>query len=118
MLMVYGIKNCSTMKKCFDWLAQHQIAYEFFDYKKQTIDLAVLQYWIEQLGLEAVINKRGTTWRKLTDEQKTQAEQVDEAIILLQTQPSMIKRPMITDAAGKVLLQGFDVAAYEATLSV
>lgn len=116
MLIVYGIKNCSTMKKCFDWLAQQQIAYEFFDYKKQTIDLAVLQNWVDQLGLDTVINKRGTTWRKLTDEQKALAEVAEDAIQLMATQPSMIKRPIITDTAGKVVVIGFDAVAYQAAL--
>ncbi|MEC7119444.1 MAG: ArsC family reductase [Pseudomonadota bacterium] len=116
MLTIYGIKNCSTMKKAFDWLDQHQMAYQFFDYKKQAIDAKALQSWIDQLGLEVVINKRGMTWRKLTEEQKTQAEHADSAIILLQAQPSMIKRPIIVNSEGQVVLVGFDAVAYQAAL--
>jgi len=116
MLTVYGIKNCSTMKKAFEFLDQAGVVCQFFDYKKQSPALDVLHSWIDQLGLDVVINKRGTTWRKLTDEQKSQAEQIDTAIALLQAQPSMIKRPIITDAAGKVALVGFDEAAYQAAL--
>ena len=67
MLMIYGIKNCSTMKKAFDFLDHAGVAYVFFDYKKQAIDRKILQSWIEKLGLDVVINKRGTTWRRLTD---------------------------------------------------
>lgn len=115
-LMIYGIKNCSSMKKAFDFLDHAGVAYVFFDYKKQAIDRQLLQSWIEQLGLDVVINKRGTTWRKLTDEQKNQTENTDTAIALLQAQPSMIKRPIITNAAGEVLLVGFDAAAYQAIL--
>ena len=118
MLMIYGIKNCSTMKKAFDFIDQAGMAYGFFDYKKQHIGADVLQGWIDQLGIEAVINKRGTTWRNLTDQQKSQAEQISGAIPLLQAQPSMIKRPIITDATGKVVLLGFDEKAYQALGSV
>lgn len=117
MLMIYGIKNCSTMKKVFDFLDQAGVAYVFFDYKKQAPTAELLQSWMGQLGLEVVINKRGTTWRKLTDEQKNQAENTDTALALLQVQPSMIKRPIITDATGKVVLVGFDEAAYQATVT-
>lgn len=118
MLTIYGIKNCSTMKKAFDVLDQAGVVYEFFDYKKQVPTAELLHSWIEQLGLDVVINKRGTTWRKLTDEQKSQAEKIDSAMTLLQAQPSMIKRPIVTDTAGIVLLVGFDAAAYQALLFV
>ena len=116
MLTIYGIKNCSTMKKAFECFDHAGVAYTFFDYKKQAPTAELLRSWIDQLGLDVVINKRGTTWRKLTDEQKNQAEQIETAIPLLQTQPSMIKRPIITDATGKVVLVGFDAAAYQALL--
>lgn len=115
-LIIYGIKNCSTMKKAFDFLDQAGVAYQFFDYKKQIPTVELLRSWTDQLGLEVVINKRGTTWRKLTDEQKNQAESINTAITLLQAQPSMIKRPIITDAAGTVVLVGFDETTYQAAL--
>jgi|GEM_PF-27569 len=115
-LIIYGIKNCSTMKKAFDYLDQAGVVYQFFDYKKQIPTAELLQSWTDQLGLEVVINTRGTTWRKLTDEQKNQAESIDTAITLLQAQPSMIKRPIITDAAGTVVLVGFDETTYQAAL--
>lgn len=116
MLTIYGIKNCSTMKKAFECFDQAGVAYVFFDYKKQAPTAELLQSWIGQLGLEVVINKRGTTWHKLTEERKNQAEQIDSAIALLQIQPSVIKRPIITDATGKVVLVGFNTAAYQALL--
>lgn len=117
MLMIYGIKNCSTMKKAFDFFDKAAVSYEFFDYKKQTVDPQLLKKWIDQLGLDVVMNTRGTTWRKLTDEQRVQAQHMDGAINLLQAQPSMIKRPLITDATGTVRLVGFNVAAYQALLT-
>lgn len=117
MLTIYGIKNCSTMKKAFDFLDQMHVSYQFFDYKKQPPSTLLLEDWIEQLGLDVVINQRGTTWRKLTDAQKSLAAVAEGAIELMVAQPSMIKRPIMTDAAGKVLLVGFDTATYQAALS-
>jgi len=117
MLTIYGIKNCATMKKAFDFFDQAGVAYGFFDYKKQAPTAEVLQSWIQQLGLDVVINRRGTTWRKLTELQQAEAEQADSAIALLQAQSSLIKRPIITDDSGKVLLVGFDPASYQAMLT-
>ena len=116
MLTMYGIKNCSTMKKAFDFLDQAGVTYELFDYKKQAPTAELLQSWIDQLGLEVVLNKRGTTWRKLSDAEHAQAETAEGAIALMRAQPSMIKRPILTDAAGHVVLIGFDAARYQAAL--
>ena len=103
---IYGIKACDSMKKAFALLDEHGLSYQFFDYKKQAPSAELLQQWIEQLGADAVLNKRGTTWRKLTDEQKAQADTVAGAIALMQTQPSMIKRPIVQTS--DVLLCGLD----------
>lgn len=111
MLTIYGIKNCDTMKKAFVLLDQRGVAYQFFDYKKQAPNAELLQSWIDQLGLEAVLNTRGTTWRKLTDEQKAQADTVDGAISLMIAQPSMIKRPILQ--SDDLLIIGLDAARYQ-----
>lgn len=104
---IYGIKNCSTMKKAFDKLTALGIDYGFFDYKKQTLEKSVLQHWIDKQGIDKILNKKGTTWRNLTEEQKQQAEQnQDVAIDLMLEKPSIIKRPIIVK--GDEILVGFD----------
>ncbi|PIE47417.1 MAG: arsenate reductase [Gammaproteobacteria bacterium] len=111
---IYGIKACSTMKKAFTKLDDLGVNYEFHDYKKQGIDVDTVKAWVAQLGIEKVLNKRGTTWRKLTDEQKMSADaNVNIAIKLLVENTSMIKRPIVQNEDG-ILLCGFDEAAFEA----
>lgn len=110
MFILYGIKACDSMKKTFALLDELGVVYQFFDYKKQAPSAELLQQWIEQLGLDVVLNKRGTTWRKLTDEQKVQAETTAGAIALMQAQPSMIKRPIVQGEG--VLLCGLDSERY------
>lgn len=92
--IIYGIKNCDTMKKAFVWLDENNIAYDFHDYKKQGINETVLKDAIAQHGWDTVINQRGTTWRKLPDESK---ESMDEtkAIDIAKENPSIIKRPLL-----------------------
>ena len=116
-ITIYGIKSCSTMKKAFTKLDELSISYEFHDYKKQGIDKAMLQRWVNELGIEKVLNKRGTTWRKLTDEQKSEADaSVDAAIALLVENTSMIKRPIVEgsfdDKNELILLCGYDEAVF------
>ena len=118
MLNVYGIKNCNSMKKAFDLLNELGLAYEFHDYKKQGVDKEAVQRWVNALGIDKVLNKRGTTWRKLTDEQKSEADaSVDAAIELLVENTSMIKRPIVegqlADKDQPILLYGFDEAEFE-----
>ena len=82
-ITIYGIKSCSTMKKAFNKLDELGVSYEFHDYKKQGVDKDTVQRWVNALGIDKVLNKRGTTWRKLTDEQKQAADaSVDNAIEL------------------------------------
>lgn len=111
MTTIYGIKACDSMKKAFTLLDQLGVAYVFFDYKKQVVDAEKLKNWIEQLGLDVVLNKRGTTWRKLDDTQKAQADSTTGAIALMQQQPSLIKRPILVHESG--ILCGFDAQAYQ-----
>lgn len=114
-ITIYGIKSCSTMKKAFTKLDQLEVDYQFHDYKKQGIDQQSVQRWVNQLGIDKVLNKRGTTWRKLTDEQKQAAEKsVDNAIDLLVENTSMIKRPIVEDSDNEVLLCGFKEEEFEA----
>ena len=117
MLVIYGIKNCDTMQKAFKWLDAHGAAYRFHDYKAEGIDAARLRMWCDRLGWEAVLNRAGTTFRKLPDADK-QGLDAGKAIALMQAQPSMIKRPMIE--AGGALIAGFKpdaVAKLEAALT-
>ncbi len=123
-ITIYGIKSCSTMKKAFIKLDELNVSYDFYDYKKQGIDKDSVQRWVDKLGIDKVLNKRGTTWRKLTDEQKQAADaNVDNAIDLLVENTSMIKRPIVEDEfANKnkgqpILLCGFDEEAFDVTFS-
>lgn len=116
-ITIYGIKSCSTMKKAFTKLDELGVSYDFHDYKKQGIDKQSVQRWLDTLGIDKVLNKRGTTWRKLDNEQKQAADaDVDNAIDLLVENTSMIKRPIVegqlTDKNQPILLCGFDEEAF------
>ncbi|MDP1028362.1 ArsC family reductase [Sphingomonas sp. KR1UV-12] len=113
-LTIYGIPNCDTVKKAQTWLDQAGIAYAFHDYKKAGIDEATLRGWVERLGWEAVLNRAGTTFRKLPDADKAGLD-ADKAVALMLAQPSMIKRPML--AHGEVLEAGFKPERYAALLA-
>ena len=120
-ITIYGIKSCSTMKKAFTKLDELGVNYNFHDYKKQGIDKDNVQRWVDELGIDKILNKRGTTWRKLTDEQKQAADaNIDTAIDLLIENTSMIKRPIVEgQLADKnngqpILLCGFNEAEFEA----
>lgn len=113
MTRIYGIKNCDTMKKAFAWLDEYGIAYELHDYKKAGISAAKLNDWEKQLGWEALLNRRGTTWRKL--DAATQAGiNRENALQLMQEQTSLIKRPLVEQ--GKILLCGFDAENWQKAL--
>ena len=120
--IIYGIKSCSTMKKAFTKLDELGVSYDFHDYKKQGIDKDSVQRWVDELGIDKILNKRGTTWRKLTDEQKQAADSdVDNAIDLLVENTSMIKRPIVegqlVDKNQPILLCGFDAAEFDKIFS-
>ncbi|WP_104662545.1 ArsC family reductase [Ensifer adhaerens] len=110
---IYGIKNCDTMKKARTWLDGRGIAYRFHDYKAEGIDRAHLERWCKEAGWETVLNRAGTTFRKL-DEADRQDLDEQKAIALMLAQPSMIKRPVLE--AGGNLLIGFKPDLYEAAL--
>jgi len=110
--IVYGIPNCDTVKKARKWLDASSVSYEFHDYKKKGIDTNTLKLWCKDLGWESLINRRGTTWRKL-DESDKQGLTQKSAIVLMIDNTSLIKRPVI-NADGQFLL-GFDEVAYAKT---
>lgn len=91
---IYGIKNCDTMKKAFDWLNAHDVDHTFHDYKKSGIDAAHVERWCAELGWEKVLNRAGTTFKKLDDEDKAALDSA-KAVRLMVAQPSMIKRPIL-----------------------
>jgi len=109
----YGIPNCDTVKKARNWLEAQGADYAFHDYKKEGADPAKLAQWIEAKGLDTVLNRRGTTFRKLSDEQKADIDAA-KAVALMVEQPGMIKRPVVEYPGG--LLVGFDAAAWAAAL--
>ena len=111
MTTIYGIKNCDTMKKARAWLDSHRIAYDFHDYKTEGIDKKRLEGWAKQVGWETLLNRAGTTFRKLSDAQKDGLTSA-KAIALMLEQPSMIKRPVL-DLGGKLVV-GFKPDIYKA----
>jgi arsenate reductase len=106
---VYGIKACDTMKKARDWLDARGVAYGFHDYKAAGIDQATLEAWAGKVGWEVLLNRAGTTFRKLPDTDKTGIDQA-KAVALMLAQPSMIKRPVL-DVDG-ALTVGFKPEVY------
>ncbi|WP_111858965.1 Spx/MgsR family RNA polymerase-binding regulatory protein [Acinetobacter sp. CFCC 10889] len=107
MLKIYGIKNCNSMKKAFDLLNELALPYEFHDYKKQGIDTETVKVWLDQLGQDLILNKKGTTWKKLSEQEQQDAlASQDNLIQALTTHTSMIKRPVIENNG--VYIVGFD----------
>jgi Spx/MgsR family transcriptional regulator len=113
-LTIYGIKNCDTMKKARTWLDKHKIDYAFHDYKTAGIELAKLEGWAKKAGWEALLNRAGTTFRKLPDKDKEGVTE-KKAIALMLAQPSMIKRPVLELGSGKILV-GFKPEEYGAAV--
>lgn len=113
-LCLYGIKACDTMKKARAWLDEHGLPFEFHDYKSAGIDRAHLQAWCDEHGWQVVLNRAGTTFRKLDEAQKADLDQA-RAIELMLAQPSMIKRPVL-DLGDRTLI-GFKPDHYAAELA-
>lgn len=110
MIKLYGIKNCDTVKKSRRWLEDHGIEYQFHDFRQDGLDKKQLSGWVEQLGWEAVVNKRSTTWRNLSDKDKEITTNA-QAVKLLAANPTLIKRPVLEK--NKILLIGFKEADYK-----
>jgi arsenate reductase len=112
-ITIYGIKNCDTMKKARTWLEQRDVTYTFHDYKVAGIDADRLQRWAAKAGWETLLNRSGTTFRKLGDAQKSNLDE-RKALKLMAEQPSLIKRPVLE--MGNALLIGFKPDVYQAVV--
>lgn len=108
-ITLYGIPNCDSVKKARKWLDAQGVSYEFHDYKKHGAPEEKLRAWAAEAGWEVLCNRRGTTWRKLSDAEKDSVNDAAGAVALMAAQPSLIKRPVIEGAAE--LLVGYDEAA-------
>lgn len=111
--VVYGIPNCDTVKKARTWLESRGVAFEFHDFKKTGLTPALVKTWLADVPLESLLNRRGTTWRALSDEAKASAETEAGAIALMVEKPSVVKRPVVV-VDGRVKSLGFSADQYEA----
>jgi len=109
-ITVYGIPNCDTVKKARAWLAAEGIAYAFHDYKKQGVPQAQLEGWMRSLGWEALLNRKGTTWRQLDAARQAGIVDTASALELMAAQPSVIRRPVVEHPGG--VLVGFDAVEW------
>jgi arsenate reductase len=114
--VVYGIPNCDTVKKARVWLEEHGVEFEFHDFKKTGVTAPLVQDWLKDVSLDALLNRRGTTWRGLSDDMKAAADTEAGAIALMIHKPSVIKRPVVV-VNGRVKTLGFSEDQY-ATLFV
>jgi len=114
-ITIYGIKNCDTMKKARAWLDKRGVDYAFHDYKTAGIERAQLEQWAKQVGWETLLNRAGTTFRKLPDKDKNGID-AKKAIALMLREPSMIKRPVLDLGRGKLLV-GFAPEIYGAAIA-
>lgn len=112
MLKLYGIKNCDTIKKARQWLDQQGVVYHFHDYRADGLQEAQLRDFVARLGWQALLNTRGTTWRKLDEAQRNACDNADAAIVLMLAQPALIKRPLLDDGNQHALL-GFSNESYQ-----
>jgi arsenate reductase len=110
---LYGIRNCDTVKKARAWLDGRGVAYAFHDYKVVGVDAGKLAGWVDRLGWEALLNRAGTTFRKLPEADKQELDRT-RAIAIMLAHPSAIRRPVLE--AGETLLVGFDADAYARTV--
>ncbi|XXD08665.1 ArsC family reductase [Klebsiella sp. R445] len=112
MLTMYGIKNCDTIKKARRWLEANQLEYRFHDYRTDGLDRELLNTFIAELGWEALLNTRGTTWRKLDEGRRDLITNADAAATLMLEMPAIIKRPLLC-APGQPMLLGFSELTYK-----
>jgi arsenate reductase len=115
-MQLYGIPNCNTVKKARDWLALHGIAHEFHDFKKQGVNSALLEDWLQQMPWEKLVNRAGMTWRNLTEEEKAAVNDAATAQKLMLEKSSVIKRPVLVKD-GNIISLGFSEATYKELLS-
>lgn len=108
---MYGIKNCDTIKKASKWLDENQVCFHFHDYRKAGLTEALLRTFTENLDWQTLINKRGTTWRQLSDDEKNAITDIDSAIALMLEKPAIIKRPILV-SPDKRYIVGFNTNDY------
>lgn len=113
MITVYGIPNCDSVKRARAWLDGQKLAYQFHDFKKAGVPAAELQRWIAELGWEKLLNRAGSTWRKLDDVAKAAVVDAASAAALMQAQASVIKRPVLQWSDGRLTL-GFSAEMFQA----
>jgi len=114
MAIIYGIKNCDTVKKARAWLTQHEIEYQFHDFRKDGLNKTKVKQWLQSVDWETLLNKRGTTWRKLSDQQKSDANKTT-IVDLMVAEPTLIKRPVL-EHEGQVMV-GFNTDTYQELFS-
>ncbi|MEI8362951.1 MAG: ArsC family reductase [Betaproteobacteria bacterium] len=114
-MQLFGIPNCSTVKKARDWLTNSGVAYEFYDFKKQGVSHELLAGWLSQVPWEKLVNRSGMTWRNLTDVEKSAVIDANSALNLMIDKSSVIKRPVLV-SDGKIVCLGFTEAAYKELL--
>jgi arsenate reductase (glutaredoxin) len=107
MITLYGIPNCDTVKRARQWLAQHDVAHRFHDFKREGVPDAPLQRWLAAVGWERLLNRQGTTWRRLDESRRAVVADADSAAALMQAEASVIKRPVVEWDDGAVTV-GFD----------
>lgn len=115
MITIYGIRNCDSMKRALAWLEERGVTYRVHDYKQSGIDSSRLHGWSKVLGWRALLNTRGTTWRRLTAAEQDIGTQ-SQAVELMRTYPSLIRRPLVETAGGHLLV-GFDPASWSSFIS-
>ena len=114
-MIIYGIPNCNTVKKALTWLKENGFNPEFHDFKKKGITAEKLNEWSDVFGWEKVLNKKGTTWKKLSPEEQAGVTDQQSAVEILLKNTSAIKRPVV-EVNGKAVLISFDEASYESVL--
>ena len=113
MITMYGIKNCDSIKKARNWLDNERVSYNFHDYKVSGVDKAKLEDWVMEHGWETILNRSGTTFKALDAGDRAHID-ADKAILLMITNPSMIKRPILD--TGRETIVGFKATTYENAL--
>jgi len=113
MMIIHGLKNCDTTRRARRWLTEHDCEHRFVDLREDGVDVNTIRDWIAEAGWERLLNRRGTTWRQLSEEHRSDLTE-DKALALLTQYPTLIKRPVLKHCRG--LLVGFDAAVYAAAL--
>lgn len=113
MTTLYGIPNCDSVKKARTWLEKHEVPYDFHDFRKDGLDAALVKDWLARVGVDVLLNRRGTTWRQLDEAEKQDLGETAVARLLL-AHPTLIKRPVLVH--GKDLVVGVDEKRWQSLL--